>query len=144
MVWPPLLNSWLSHHTFHPTAIWRDFFFKHFSFKQGCICSTRLCEWKTEQRSSKRTCAWGVIGNFGCWRRWKTNPISTPSPPGQVEKTVPELYKAHAGKFFWNCSNRSKIVQMGSNLFQLVYMFFKFILVQIGLNLFKVNLSRLV
>ena len=120
------------------------FFFKHFSFKQGCICSTRLCEWKTEQRSSKRTCAWGVISNFGCWWRWKTNPISTPSPPGQVEKTVPELYKAHAGKFFWNCLNRSKIVQMGSNLFKLVHIFFKFILVQIGLNLFEVNLSRLV
>ena len=117
---PLLLNSWLSHHTFHPTTIWRDFFFKHFSFKQGCICSTRLCEWKTEQRSSKRTCAWGVISNFGCWWRWKTNPISTPSPLGQVEKTVPELYKAHAGKFFWNCSNRYKIVQMGIKLFKWV------------------------
>ena len=42
---------------------------------------------------------------------------STPSPPGQVEKTVPEIYKAHAGKIVWFCSNWavwSKIVRICS------------------------------
>ena len=125
------------HHTFLPTTIWQDFFSyisasnKDVSAPQGCV-NERLNSDHPKELVHEELSATLAADEDG-----KPIPFQLQVHLDKLKRQYLNFIRHMQVSFFWNCSNRSNIVQMGLILFKSVQICFNWYTCFSKLFLFK-------